>query len=196
MGEKPRESTAVTQRAFLDGPGFIAALRAMEPSDLLLLRKKAKFRALGSGMEGEDIFQEAILRTLEEDRNCPADVPVCVYLDNAMRSIADGERAKYVRERPAGIGQLQDGPIAAALDPGPSTSDAALARIDLAEVLDSMQQIFEDDPQAQAVIIGDMEGWSADDVKDLEGMDGNQYAAARKRVRRGLARKFGKREQS
>jgi DNA-directed RNA polymerase specialized sigma24 family protein len=163
----------------------------------LLLRKKAKYRALGSGMESEDLFQEAILRTLEEDgRKCPLDVPVPIYLDNAMRSIADGERAKYVRERPAGIGQPQDGPIAAALDPAPLPSDAALARIDLAGVLDSVQQIFEKDSQAQAVIIGDMEGWSADEVKDLEGMDDNQYAAARKRVRRGLARKFGKRDQS
>jgi DNA-directed RNA polymerase specialized sigma24 family protein len=194
VGEKPRESTSVT-RAFLDGPEFIAALRALKPSDLLLLHKKAEYRALGSGMEGDDLFHEAILRTLEEDgRKCPSDVSVPVYLDNAMRSIADGERAKYVRELPAGIGQPQDGPIAAALDPAPLPSDAALARIDLAEVLDSVQQIFEKDPQAQAVIMGDIEGWSADEVKDLEGMDGNQYAAARKRVRRGLVRKFAKRE--
>jgi hypothetical protein len=82
------------------------------------------------------------------------------------------------------------------LDPAPSPSDAALARIDLTEVLEFVQQIFEKDPLAQAVIIGDMEGWSADEVKDLGGMDSNQYLAARKRVRRGLAQKFGKREQS
>jgi DNA-directed RNA polymerase specialized sigma24 family protein len=196
MAEKPQEFTGVAQRALLDGPGFIAALRALDPSDLLLLRKKAEYRALGSGMEGEDLFQEAILRTLEEERNCPTDVPLPVYLDNAMRSIADGERTKYVRERPSGIGQPQDGPVAAALDPAPSPSDAALARIDLAEVLESVQQIFENDPQAQAVVIGDMEGWSADEIKDLGGMDDKQYAAARKRVRRGLTGKFGKREQS
>lgn len=148
-------------------------------------------------MEGDDLFHEAILRTLEEDgRKCPSDVPVAVYLDNAMRSIADGERAKYVRERPSGLGQPQDGPIGEALDPAPSPSDAVLARIDLAEVLESIQQIFENDSQAQAVVIGDMEGWSAEEVKDLGGMDDKQYAAARKRVRRGLTGRFGKPEQS
>lgn len=195
VGEKPQELTRVTQKDFLDAAAFVAALRALKPAELLGLHKKATYRALGSGMEGDDLFQEAILRTLEEDgRKCPSDVPIPVYLDNAMRSIADGERAKYLRELPAGVGQPQDGPIAAALDPAPLPSGAALARMELAEVLDSLQQSFKTDSQALAVIIGDLEGWSADEIKDMEGMDGKQYAAGRKRVRRAIERKFGKRE--
>jgi DNA-directed RNA polymerase specialized sigma24 family protein len=183
------------KKTVLDGPEFIAALRALSPTDRLRLRKKAKYRALGSGMEGDDLLHEAVLRTLEEDgRKCPTDVALPIYLDNAMRSIADGERAKYKRELPDGVGQGQDGPLATALDPAPSPADAALARIVLAEVLDSLQQSFGDDPQALAVIIGDIEEWSADDVKDMEGMDDKQYAAARKRVRRAIERKFGTRE--
>ena len=196
MAEK-RQETSVAQRAFLDGKEFAAAIKALKPSELLRLREKAIYRAWGSGMEGDDLFQEAIVRTLEEEgRKCPCDVPVPVYLDNAMRSIADGERAKYAREAPAGVGQCDEGPLAAASDPAPLPSEAALARIELAEVIDSIQQIFKKDLQAQAVIMGDVEGWSADEVKDLGGMDDNQYLAARKRVRRGLARKFGQREQS
>jgi hypothetical protein len=68
--------------------------------------------------------------------------------------------------------------------------------LELAEVVDSIEEIFKEDPQAQAVIMGDMEGWSVDGVKDLGGMNDQQYAAARKRVRRGLARKFGERGRS
>ncbi len=44
--------------------------------------------------------------------------------------------------------------------------------------------------------MGDMEGWSADEIKDLGGMDDQQYAAARKRVRRGLEGKSRERGRS
>jgi len=149
-------------------------------------------------MEGNDLLQEAILRTLEENgRKCPSDVPVPIYLDNAMRSIADGERKKYVRERPAGTVQSDERPEEELLvdpqDPAPSPADTALARIELGEVKDALEQLFADDPKAQAVIMGDSEGWSADEIKDLGNMDDKQYASARKRVRRGLTKKFGNR---
>jgi hypothetical protein len=117
-----------------------------------------------------------------------------VYLTNAMRSIANGEREKYVREFPAGVGQAQDGPLATALDGAPLPSDAALDRIVLAEVLESLQQSFQCDPQALAVIIGYIEEWSADEIKEMESMDNKQYAAARKRVRRAIELRLGTRE--
>jgi DNA-directed RNA polymerase specialized sigma24 family protein len=183
------------KKAHLDRAEFVAALRALERADLLRLDKKAKHRALGSGMEGDDLLHEAIVRTLEEDgRNCPSHVALPVYLDNAMRSIADGERAKYRRELPDGVGQPQDGALATALDPAPLPADLALARIDLLKVLDSLQQTFENDPQALAVIIGNLEEWSATEIKDMEGMNEKQYAAARKRVRRAIERKSDTRE--
>ena len=198
MDEKPRELNNRSGRSVLTRDEFITALRAVSTIGLVRLKEKAKFRALGSGMEGDDLFQEAILRTLDEDgRKCPSDVPVHIYLDNAMRSIADGERKKYVRERPAGVGQSDEEPDEELLvdppDQAPSPADTALARIELDEVLGALEQMFASDPEAEAVILGDLEGWSANEVKDLGKMDDKQYAAARKRVRRGLARKFDNR---
>lgn len=198
VGDKPRELNNRSERSVLSRDEFIAALRALLPAGLVRLKEKARFRALGSGMEGNDLLQEAILRTLEEDgRKCPSDVPVPIYLDNAMRSIADGERKKYVRERPAGAVHSDEGPEEELLvdppDAAPSPADTAIARIELGEVLDALEQMFADDPEAQAVIMGDSEGWSADETKDLGNMDDKQYAAARKRVRRGLTKKFGNR---
>jgi len=198
MGEKPQELKNRSERSVLTRDEFIAALRALSPTGLVRLKEKARFRALGSGMEGKDLLQEAILRTLEENgRKCPSDVPVPIYLDNAMRSIADGERKKYVRERPTGTVQSDERPEEELLvdppDPAPSPADTALARIELGEVLDALEQLFADDPKAQAVIMGDSEGWSAEETKDLGNMDDKQYAAARKRVRRGLTKKFGNR---
>lgn len=195
--EDPQALRSVGQRSFLDPSEFIAALEALTDSELLRLHKKADYRAQGSGMEGDDLFQEAILRTLEEDgRKCPSDVPVAVYLDNAMRSIADGEREKYMRERPSGAARSEydEGPIAAAADPATLRSNRAFDRVQLTETVDYVQEIFKEDLQAQAVVMGDMEGWSADEIKDLVGIGDQQYAAARKSavdLQRNLANEDG-----
>ncbi len=132
MAKDPRVLAGDGQRSVLDASEFNAALEALTEPEVLRLHKKAHYWALGSGMEGDDLLQEAVLRTLEEDgRKCPSDVPVAVYLDNAMRSIADGERIKYRRERPTGAARSEydEGPIAAAADPATVRSNRAFDTI-------------------------------------------------------------------
>lgn len=182
------------ERVHLTTSEFVAAFRALSPAKQLRLRMKAASYAPGTGMQGDDLFQEAILRTLEEGggRNCPRDVPISVFLDNAMRSIASGEREKYAREAPAEFGNDADDPIALVPDDAPSPANTALARIELEQVLTRLQDLFAEDAQAQAVLIGDMEGWTAEEIRDVENMDEKQYATARRRVRRTIAREFGK----
>ena len=52
--------------------------------------------------------------------------------------------------------------------------------------------MFDDDSQAQAVVIGLMEGWAPHEIREVESMSDKQYDAARKRVRRALLREFQK----
>lgn len=187
----------VPRDAHLDNAAFISGLDALAPADLLRLRKKSAYRAAGTGMEGDDLLNEAIQRTLEEDgRNCPADVSVAVYLDNAMRSIADGEREKYARRTPVGDGHDEKSPVGKLADGNPSPVDGALDRIELERVVRRIQDIFADDPQAQAIVIGDMEGWSREEIREMEPMEDKQYTAARRRVRRALEREFGGRNRT
>lgn len=197
---QPRGSRSVRGvpcSAHLDNAAFIAALNALASADLLRLRKKSAYRAMGTGMEGDDLLNEAIKRTLEEGgRKCPADVPVAVYLDNVMRSIADGEREKYSYRTPVGDGHDENSPVGRLADGNPTPADAALNRIELERVVVRIQDIFANDPQAQAVVIGDMEGWSPKEIREIEPMDDNEYVAARKRVRRTLEREFGGRDRT
>ncbi len=187
--------TGVPDSAYLDNTAFIAALQDLEPAALLRLRNKSAYRAAGTGMAGDDLLHEAIRRTLEEDgRNCPADVTVPVWLDNAMRSIASSDREKFARERPAGDGHDEASPVGRHAADNPSPADTALDRITLERVIERIQDIFADDPQALAVVIGDMEGWSASEIREMEPMDEKEYAAARKRVRRAIERDFGGKE--
>ncbi|MEJ2652734.1 MAG: hypothetical protein P8173_13300 [Gammaproteobacteria bacterium] len=189
------ESSLVTTtppRKYLDAAEFRAALHALEPADLLRLRKKSAYRAAGTGMNGDDLLHEAILSTLDEGgRNCPADVSITVYLDNAMRSIASGAREKYARETPAGNGHNEEGPLGNHADKRPAPAEATATLIELEDVINRLEDLFADDPQAQAIVIGDMEGWSAEEIKEAEPMDKVQYATARRRVRRAIEREFG-----
>lgn len=181
----------VPRSATLDNAAFIAALDALAPTELLRLRKKSAYRAAGTGMEGDDLLNEAICRTLEEDgRNCPANVPIAVYLDNAMRSIADGEREKYIRQVPVEDWDEKYSEVNKSMNKNLSSDDAVLDSIELEQIVDRIQDIFADDPQAQAIVIGDIEGWSPEEIKEMEPMDDKQYASARRRVRRTLEREF------
>lgn len=185
----------VMRNAHLDNESFIAELKALKCSDLIRLRKKSAYRALGTGMEGNDLLNEAICRTLEKDgRNCPANVPIGVYLDNAMRSIADSEREKYIRQVPVGDWDEENSEVNKSMDNNLSSDDAVLDSIELEQIVDRIQDIFADDPQAQAIVIGVMEGWSPKEIKEMEPMDDKQYASARRRVRRALDREFGRRD--
>ncbi len=184
--------TGVSTRKYLDAAAFRGALDVLTSAELLRLRKKSAFHALGTGMGGDDLLQEAIRRTLEPDgRRCPADVPVAVYLGNAMRSIADGERAKYSREAPADGEDCDEREAGVGADPSPSTEATVMARDELERTVERLETMFADDPQALAVVIGDMEGWSPAEIKEAESMDDTQYATARRRVRRAIEREFG-----
>ncbi|MGE0095130.1 MAG: RNA polymerase sigma factor [Alphaproteobacteria bacterium] len=180
--------TGTLPRTHLGAVEFADALRALSDADFMRLRKKATFRALGSGFEGDDLLSEAIRRTVEGLRKCPVRVSIVTFLDNAMRSIADGEREKYNREQPSANADGDDDLVGRYPDNSSSPEDAAIARIDLEKLLNRIQEIFHDDAQALAIVMGDSEGWSLEDVREMEGMSEAQYLAARKRVRRAIAK--------
>src|SRR6266446_2326744 len=85
-----------------EGAGAIRLVAAPQKSEI----SRARF---GHGRRGSLPGGDPAYSGGRRSKVLPLDVPVPIYLDNAMRSIADGERAKYVRERPAGAGQSDEG---------------------------------------------------------------------------------------
>lgn len=186
---------AVPQRDLLTAAELRSALEALRPIDLVRLRKKANALALGTGMEPDDLLQESLGRALEEDggRNCPRDVNPVTFLGNVIRSIASHAREEWAREMPIGATEDdEDDPIVDAPDPAPSPEDAVIGRLDHGQTVARIEATFEGDPKAQAIIIGNMEGWSPNEIRQMEPMSDKEYAAARKRVRRALLREFPK----
>lgn len=184
---------AVSKRDVLSTAEFRSALEALTPADGVRIQNKAAFLALDTGFSPEDLFQEAVRRALEdgEGRNCPRDVLPVVFIGNTMRSIASAEREKWKRAPP--FGRAKEGeidPIDNMPDSSPSPEEAAITNIDGARSIVQIEAVFEGDSKALAVVIGDMEGWSPNEIREMEPMSEKEYAAARKRVRRAISSHF------
>ena len=171
------------------------AIETMSKLDRIHLLKKARVLATGTGMEPDDLFQEAVARSLEENggRTCPCDVSPRVFLGNVMRSISSHSRERWEREMPLGANEDdEDDPFVAIPDPGPSPEEVVIGRLDYKKTITRIETMFDEDPQAQAILIGIMEDWSPHEICALEPMSEKSYAAARKRLRRKLLRAFPK----
>ena len=71
-------------------PDLVAEITALGDADLLRLRALARLRARGlPGLEGTDVFNEAVLRLLNGSRCRPPDVPLVAVLATIMRGVAD-----------------------------------------------------------------------------------------------------------
>lgn len=172
-----------------------SAFETLSTIDLNRLGKKAAALALGTGMESEELLHEAIVRSLEENggRKCPRGVPVVTFWGNVMRSIASHERKKWARERPAGANEDEkDDPIVAIPDPAPSPEEVVRIHHDSGKTVVRIEAMFDEDPQAEAIAIGTMEGWSPEEIREVEPMNDKEYAAAHKRAYRKLRHEFQK----
>jgi DNA-directed RNA polymerase specialized sigma24 family protein len=172
-----------------------AAIRSFTPADLARLKIVARKYTFGRPIDPDDLLQESYLRALDS-RACPAHVDVIKFLTEAMRSIAHGE-AEKVEHRAIFI------PIAATGDsedeacPLPDEADDAETRIIAAQraekcvaVHATIVALFDDDSIAKLVLEGMMEELTADDVRDLTGLDKMAYDSKRKLIRRRIDKQY------
>lgn len=179
--------------ATLDIDEIRTAVRSLTNADLLRLARIARTYEFGVGLEGMDLVNEAISRAMSGTRACPRDVPFVVFLKNAMRSIASSERAR-VREEPmlesttVGLG---DGSSAWDLpDDGRNAEDSLIAHQDMQARLHALETLFANDDDAQLVLMGDLEGMSAAEIRSMNGWSEQDLASVRRRMRRRLAARY------
>jgi hypothetical protein len=170
-----------------------AAVRAFASAQWARLHYVAKIHAWRTGWTFEELLQEAILRTLAGDRNCPSDVDIIKHLSDSMSSIADGERKKAPNQSPH-VPVVQPGaPVADAEDPPApelSTEEELKGAADQEDIRREVLAIFDDDPVARDIVEGIMANYSADDLKELSGLQGKDYASKRRLIRRRLNKNF------
>ena len=110
-----------------------------------------------------------------------------------MRSIADGEAEKIENQVAltpiAQLGDEQDGVV----DPEElrlNAEDAAIGTQNVAAIHHAMLALFNDDSQARDLVEGIMEGFTADELRELTGLDETSYASKRRLIRRTIDKHY------
>lgn len=169
-----------------------SAIRALTPADLARLRKVAQHYAAGRRVEVNDLLQEAFVRAIDS-RACPTDITVVKFLAEAMRSIAHGE-AEKVENRLILVSVAQTGQHEMdALDFPDAAQNAEAGLIseqDAAAIRRALLALFDDDPVARDIVEGSMEEMTAEELRELTGLDKTAYDSKRKLIRRRIDKAY------
>ncbi|CAJ4377645.1 Uncharacterised protein [Burkholderia pseudomallei] len=163
------------------------ALDAFSAGDWIKLGKAADALCWGLATEGKDLLQEALTRALAGKRRCPRNVPVMVFLINAMRSHQDA----ILRARGSDV--LAQ---AVVVDPDDETQALLLVQqqdketpdeILLAnQTLSAIDEVFGDHEMAQMVLMGQADGLTPREIQTITGLGPVEYASVRRLIRRRL----------
>lgn len=170
---------------------LVEAMLRLSAADWVRLKKVAAYYARPV-IPAPDLLQEAFVRALDGSRVCPAHVDAVRFLAEAMRSIADGEQEKFDR-RPALV-SIDGGSDAAAAMNFPDSAPGVECRIVQAEqdarIRADLLGLFNDDPAAKDIVEGTMEGMTAEELRELTGLDRTAYESKRKLIRRRIDKRY------
>ena len=190
----PMDEAAVTvatpERDYLSGADIGAAIEALSPGDKLKLAAIDDRMRGGTGLGRGDLVQEAVLRALDGSRKCPRSISIMAFLVESMRSIAGHERVKNRRNVPlTEVGETLD---ASVLDPAILPRNAEDGLIDKQEsaVVQAIHAEFEDDPEAQLVLMGWMDGLRGAAMLEATDLNQGQFDYAAKRIRTKMRRLY------
>ena len=163
------------------------ALRKLNYANWRRLDEMARVRATGlKSVEGCDLLQEAMARMLQGKRKWPLDVPLILFLRETMRSIASNQWRRQEDNVEVAESEIHrnpqqgEGVIAMASD----ISTGPEAGIEAAQTLARIEEMFEDDEDALAIIFGKIDGKSPGEIQQETEMSARKYATTLRRIRR------------
>jgi RNA polymerase sigma-70 factor (ECF subfamily) len=158
---------------YLSPPEVGEAIKSLQDHEKSQLVKVAKSNAPGTHYTYEDLLQECFVRVLEGRRPWPRAIPLVAFLGGVIRSIAWDKRRRELSEQPA-LADL----ASAACDP------IAESKSKVREIVN----LFSDDPIAQIILKGMMEGLRGREAQKASGLDETGYESKRKKIRRRIER--------
>ncbi|MFZ5894764.1 MAG: hypothetical protein ACOY0T_27115 [Myxococcota bacterium] len=172
-----------------------AAIRALSDADSLRLRRVAEFRVralagLGLGIDGDDLLQEALARTLDGKRQWRKSISFVRHLMETMRSIASHARdsmkaCNAILDASEDAASTADGlPLKSHMGDG---ERIAAANEQLAKIC----QVFKDDDEVGLVMQGLANEMKGPEIQQDLGLNETQYETIMTRLRRGVDRKNG-----
>jgi DNA-directed RNA polymerase specialized sigma24 family protein len=146
-----------------------AAIRALSDDEKAGLMTIARLYARKTPYDHEDLLQEALCRVLSGARAWPRELAALPFLWGVVRSIASEWKKK---RKPPKI-------IPEGADPA-GEERRAIAGLDVTKIL----ALFDDDPAAQIIVRGMMDGARGQELQDLSGLDKTDYESKRTKIRR------------
>lgn len=167
------------------------AIRSFTPAQWARLKFVAKRYAFGRPIDPDDLFQEAFARALDT-RQCPADLDVLTFLIGTMRSIVSGEAQKAKKHPTVVMSAVVDeqGEPVDYPDLSPSAENNLIDEENAALVRRNVLALFDDDPDAQVIVEGEMDGWSAEELRAYTGLSQTAYDSKRRLIRRRLNKAY------
>jgi DNA-directed RNA polymerase specialized sigma24 family protein len=155
---------------------IIDAFEAISPDDKLKLAAIEAIRRRGTGFAAGELIHEAVCRALTGARNCPRDVPFMAFLAETLRSIASHDRKQRRRSESLATDSRDTDPHA------PSPEDDLMQK-QAAAAVQAIHGCFDDDPEAQLVLLGLQDGLRGAALREATGLDQGQLDYAIKRIR-------------
>lgn len=126
------------------------------------------------------------MRALAGSRRCPRDTPPVLFLGNAMKSIVSADRESRALQPPSSSLSATgtEGLVLNLPSLEPSAEETLIGRHDYAARLAALEALFEDDEEAQMVLMSDMDELDAATICEMQGWSRTQLATIRRRIRR------------
>jgi RNA polymerase sigma-70 factor (ECF subfamily) len=152
----------------------------------------AQQHAFGRPVQADDLLQMAFASSLD-GRSCPANVDVVRFLAEAMRSIADGEvdkaRRRVILVPVPRTGVEQDEEVEFP-DDCPSVEERMVSDENVAQMRAAVLALFDDDAVVRDMVEGIMADMTAEELRELTGLDQTAYDSKRRLIRRRISAAF------
>ncbi|WP_165190800.1 sigma-70 family RNA polymerase sigma factor [Caulobacter soli] len=162
------------------------ALDQLNDEDVERLVAKAGAYALGTGVEPVDLLHDAITAALDGTRSWPRSIMLEAFLVMSMKSIASNLRRKARRTTPVDMSSESHGVQEAQQRFVFESEDQALSGIRCKALIEKVHDLFSDDEQALAVVLGRFDELSVQEICDFGNFDRKAYETVSKRVQRKL----------
>jgi DNA-directed RNA polymerase specialized sigma24 family protein len=173
------------------------AFESFEAADLLRLNAAGRYFGWKCQTDGAELLGEAVVRALNGTRRCPRHVAATTFLIGVMKSLA----SEIIEKRGADpLSRIvaddtfsPDGLLASEPTPAPNPEDALAikeAEEGMAALVMEIESLFADDAEALTILRGEMNGLSAEEIREDGAIKEIAYNSARRRIRRRIDKAY------
>ena len=135
----------------------------------------------------DELVQTAFERALAGTRKCPRNLPIDRFFAGVIRSIADGEANRIEKTQEMVPIEEEASPKSGGVtppDPEPDAETRMVADAQYKGLQNAILDLFDDDENAQMLLVGVMSGFEGQDLREETGLTQTEFNSKRRKIRR------------